>query len=201
MARPSARAAKIAHDEGFGARLDCYEVNGAHDQRTSLASLLLLFAPWPFFQGVYESYEAWAGSARGLGLAGMLACGISGLLFLGLGLWFGLPALLSRLRGNGAAVHLYANGVIAERLNGHLYSWPYERATVRYVIWQQPWESQLRDRPQLWVTFHQDGERICFDGLSPHDREPLSDLSTRLGGNAEPERIGELRSSRAPVPF
>ncbi|WP_235737563.1 hypothetical protein [Nocardioides alcanivorans] len=68
------------------------------------------------------------------------------------------------------------------------------------MCWQEPWESQLRDRPQLWITFD-DGDRLCLDGLDPVDRAELPAIARALGGTGEIERIGQLRTADAPQPF
>ncbi|WP_441959166.1 hypothetical protein [Mycolicibacterium houstonense] len=165
-----------------------------------VALLLLLVAPFPFLQMAYEA-SPWSGNAMGPSTSGMLASGITGLLFLGLALVVAVPLLTGMVRGRSAHLHFFERGAIAERVRGHLYAWPYQRATVRYVCWRESNDGQWRDRPQIWVTFHEDDETICFDGLAPSDRAGLPHIAREFGISDQPEHIDEVYRNTAPTPF
>ncbi|MGW5049891.1 hypothetical protein [Actinokineospora sp. NPDC004072] len=144
-------------------------------------------------QSASRDDEGWA--------AGTLASGIAGLTFLGLTAFLTVPLLIGKFRRAGAWVHVFEHGAIAERPRGALYAWQLPRATARLVQWRESWEGEWRDRIQLWITFHLDGEVICFDGLHPTDRSALSDLARALGVADQPDPIGDLHPVKAPTPF
>lgn len=194
------RAAAIAGEQGYGAYQASFRVNRMSDRHLAIAVLML-----PVGAGVF-SWMAWFASPwsgnDAPSLPGMVASGIAGLFFLGCTVWLAVPLLVGMVRVKGARVYVFEHGAIAERPRGSLYAWKLDRATVRYVVWKESWESTWRDRPQLWVRFHQDGEVICFDGHDRKDRAVLPELARALGAASdEPEQIGELRSSDAPTSF
>lgn len=197
---PTPRAMGIAAQEDYGAYRRSYRVNRAHDRRIGIAMVLLLFAPILFLWMAYDA-SPWSDNRMGTSTTGMLASGITGLIFLGLAAFVAAPLLVGMLRARGAQVHVFERGAIAERARGNLYAWPYRRATARFVCWRESNEGQWRDRPQLWVTFHKDGETICFDGLDPNDRAVLADIAREFGVSDEPEQVDGIYRNSAPTPF
>lgn len=197
---PSTRAATVAEEQGLGAYRRSFRVNRDHDRRTGGALLLTPVAAALFLKMSYD-VSPWGHSSLGPSTLGMLATGVSGLIFLGIGVLLGVPALVNAIRGRGAWVHVFDQGAIAERTGGKLYSWPYRRATARYVCWRESVEGQWRDRPQLWISFHVDGETICFDGLRSRDREVLAQLAREFGIGDEPEPVDGIYRNTAPLPF
>ncbi|MDV3127407.1 hypothetical protein M1247_20955 [Mycobacterium sp. 21AC1] len=197
---PTPRAAAIAEEEDYGPYRCSYRVNRAYDRRMRVALLLLLVVPFPFLKMAYDA-SPWGDSAIGTSTVGMLVSGITGVIFLGLALFLAVPLLAGLFLRKGAQVHVYEQGAIAERSRGHLYAWPYRRATARYVCWRESNDGQWRDRLQLWVTFHRDGETICFDGLHPKDREVLAPIAREFGIRDQPEQIDGIYRNTAPTPF
>ncbi|MFC7877014.1 hypothetical protein [Isoptericola sp. NPDC057391] len=200
---PSRTALAIAGQRGFGEHRAAYPVNRSHDRAMNVALVALVVAPVPFLAMAWAA-SPWsspgAGPSTAGSVVGTIASAAAGLAFLGLALWLGIPGLLASFSHPHATVHLFERGAVAIRHRGGSYSWPYENAQARYVVWQEAWEGELRDRPQLWVTFR-DGETICFDGHSERDRAVLPDLAAALGGDREPEPLGELLSYETPTPF
>ncbi|MFC6506956.1 hypothetical protein ACFQBY_00615 [Promicromonospora citrea] len=175
----------------FGAHQAAYPVNRSHDRSLGLVAAVLVVAPVPFAWMAYTE-SPW-GDGTG-SIPGMIASGLAALVFGALAVLIGVPGLLGLFSHPHATVHLFERGAIAIRHRGGSWSWPYENATVRHVLWHEPWEGDLRPRKQLWVTFR-DGETICFDGLGDADAAVLPDLSVALGGNREPEDVGTLRAA------
>lgn len=193
---PSRTALTIARMRDFGAHRTAYPVNRSHDRSLGIISVLLVAAPVPFVWTAYAS-SPWGGGGS---VVGMILPGLAALVFLVAAVLIGIPGLLGLFSHPYATVHLFDRGAVAIRERGGSWSWPYENATVRYVLWQEPWEGEHRPRPQVWITFR-DGEVLCFDGLSANDRAVLPALSEALGGSREPEEIGELPAHKAPAPF
>ncbi|RBM18690.1 hypothetical protein [Streptomyces sp. PT12] len=194
---PTSRAEAVAAQEGYGARLSSHRVNRAHDRRLATGALMLPIGA-AVFLGMAWAASPW--SDGGGSIPGMLPSGVAGLAFLALTIYVAFPLLVAMFRVKGAWVHVFARGAIAERPQGNLYAWALPRATVRYVCWQESWEGELRDRPQIWVRFR-DGETICFDGLALEDRGVLPDVARAFGIGEHPERIGTLHPAKAPTPF
>lgn len=197
---PSSRAEAVAAQEGYGAHRSSYRVNRAHDRHQTIGVLMLPIGAAVFLWMAWDA-SPWNGGESGASMSGMLASGIAGLIFLALTLCLAVPLLVGRFRVESARVHVYEHGAIAERPGGNLYAWALTRATARYVCWQQSWEGEWRDRPQLWVTFHEDGETICFDGLDPQDRAVLPEIARAFGISDRPEPIGERHPAKVPTPF
>lgn len=194
---PSRAALAIARMRDFGAHQAAYPVNRSLDRSLGLVGVVLVMAPVPFAWVAYTE-SPWGDGVGSVG--GMIASGLAALVFGALAVVIGIPALLAVFSHPHATVHLFERGAIAIRHRGGSWSWTYENATVRYVLWHEPWEGESRPRRQLWVTFR-DGETICFDGLGDADRAVLPHLSVALGGSREPEDVGTLRGSDVPAPF
>ncbi|MFD5224070.1 hypothetical protein ACFWHT_00475 [Microbacterium sp. NPDC058342] len=192
----TSRARKVASDQGYGALRSAHRLNRDHGRRLTIAVLLLPVCAVVFLSMGWRSSPWSPGSSS---VAGLIASGGAGLVFLVLSVILVVPTLRRVLWG-GARLFLFEHGAVAERLGSHAYVWPYENATIRYVCWEEPWEGDSRDRPQVWVRF-QDGEQICFDGYGRKDREELEAALRTLGLSTEPERIGPLTVTKAPTPL
>ena len=193
------RAESVAAQEDYGTHRSSHRVNRAHDRRLTVAVLMLPLGAVMFGWMAWGA-SPWSSDGTGGSLAGMAVSASAGLIFLALTLGLAIPLLLSLFRVKGAWVHVFERGAIAERPRGRLYAWPFARATIRYVYWQESWDGQWRDRPQLWVTFR-DGESICFDGLNSQDRAALDTVARAFGIDGDPESIGALHPASAPTPF
>lgn len=194
---PTRRAREIAGSQGFGAHRTTFPVNRAVDRSFPVLTLPLSIA------GVMMLGMAWQASPWSPGASswiGVIASGITGVVFLLVAIMM-LDLMLRRGFRRGARVHIFERGAIAERVNGPLYSWPFERGSARYVCWYETRNDAPHPRPQVWVTFV-DGSQICFDGQHAEDRAGLPELARALGApSGSPEQLGHLNSWQVPPPF
>lgn len=94
--------------------------------------------------------------------------------------------------------HVYDDGVIFERTEGHVFTIPFANSRIRYVAWDEG--NDERHREQLWITLA-DGSIRAVETWTEDECRVLAQLAPSLHLEQSPQLIEPVSDANQPEPL